>query len=282
MRYLSAVVQLTSTGDVEASLAAAEAGTREAAERGARLVALPEAVAFLGPEALKAGHAEPLGGPICARLSRLAEETETVLLAGSIPERAPDPERPYNTALAFGPDGRLLGSYRKMHLFDVDLRPEGPELAESRRTTPGDTAVVVDTPLGRVGMSVCYDLRFPELYARLVEADAELIIVPSAFTVPTGAAHWEVLLRARAIETQSYVLAAAQVGHASERRESYGHSLIVDPWGAVIAEAPDGPSVAMAEIDLDHLRRIRRRMPFRSHRSDAVARPALVAEPAEA
>jgi predicted amidohydrolase len=276
MRYLAAVVQLTSTPDVEASLAAAEAGAREAAGGGAKLVCLPENTPFLGPETEKARHAEPLEGPRSRRLARLARELGVYLAAGTVPERSPDPERPFNTALLFGPDGELLGSYRKIHLFDVDLGPDGPHLRESRSVRPGTTPVVVDTPLGRIGLSICYDLRFPELYRSLSAAGAELLLAPSAFTVPTGADHWEVLLRARAIENQAYVVAAAQIGRHTPERRSYGRSLIVDPWGVVLSTCPDRPSVSFAEVDLDALRARRRAMPCLEHRSEAALREARV------
>ncbi len=262
--YRAAVVQLTATADREATLAAAEALVKDAAAAGARLVALPENVSFLGPEGDKAARAEPLDGPTGARLSALARSLRIHLAAGSFPETSPDPARPYNTAALFGPDGALLCRYRKMHLFDLDLGPGGPSHRESATTTAGDEIVVTDTELGRVGMSICYDLRFPELYRAMGSVD--LLLVPSAFTVVTGQAHWAPLLQARAIENQAYVLAAAQVGPHGAGRKSHGRSMIVDPWGVVLATCPDRPSVAFADIDLEMQADLRRRMPVASHR----------------
>lgn len=266
MRYRAAVVQMTSTPDVERSLEAAEAGVQEAAASGARLVCLPENVSYLGPEADKPALAEPLDGPSFTRLARLARTHRVYLLAGTLPERSEDPGRPYNTSVLFGPAGQRLAVYRKIHLFDVDLGPDGPRFRESSRVSPGSGAVTVETELGALGLSVCYDLRFPELYRALVAAGADLLLVPSAFTVPTGKDHWEVLLRARAIENQCYVLAPAQQGHHFEKRTSYGRSLIVDPWGTVLTSCPDRPAVGLADVDLEALRQTRRRMPCLEHR----------------
>ena len=265
MRYLAAVVQTTSTPSVEASMGEAEARVRAAAGAGARLVALPEGASYIGPEGTQADVAEPLDGPVFARWSALARELGIVLSAGTSPERSPDPDRPYNTAVVFGPDGARWAVYRKLHLFDVDLSPEGPRIAESDRTRPGDVPVLCSTPFGRLGLTVCYDLRFGRLYEDLVAAGAELLLVPSAFTVPTGRDHWEVLLRARAIEFQCWVLAAAQVGRHCPGRRSYGRSIIVDPWGTVVATVPDGGRFALAEIDLDRVKEVRRQMPRAAH-----------------
>lgn len=266
MGYRAAIIQLRSTAQPEHSLSAAEAAIREAAAGGARLVGLPEGVGFIGPEEDKHRHAEPLDGPSFGRLGRIARELGIYLMAGSLLERSEDPRRPYNTAVLFDPRGELLAVYRKLHLFDVDLSPEGPRIAESDTITPGSRAVVVATELGCLGFSICYDVRFPELYRALRAAGAEVLFVPSAFTVPTGADHWEVLLRARAIENQCYVVAPAQVGRHYASRRSYGRSMLVDPWGLVLATCPDRPSVAFAEIDLEQLRDVRRRMPCESHR----------------
>jgi predicted amidohydrolase len=170
----------------------------------------------------------------------------------------------YNTAVVVDRDGELCGVYRKIHLFDVDL-PE-QRLVESKGVAPGDDVVAVETAAGCLGMSVCYDVRFPELYRRLAEAGAQVILVPSAFTVPTGSDHWEVLLRARAIENQAFVLAPAQHGVHNARRRSYGRSLIVDPWGLVLAVASDGEGIALAELDFERLEDVRRKLPALRHR----------------
>lgn len=265
MRYLAAVVQTTATASVEASLEQAEARCREAARAGAQLIALPEAVSFIG--AGRAEVAEPLDGPSFERLARLAADLQVVLAAGSLPETNPeDPARPFNTSVVFGPDGTRWARYRKCHLFDLDLGPEGPKLAESERTAPGEGPALIASPVGRLGLSICYDLRFAYLYEALRAADAEVLLVPSAFTVPTGAAHWELLLRARAVETQCFVIAAAQYGQHADGRRSYGRSMIVDPWGTVLAQVPDGGHFGLAEIRLDALQDIRRKMPCETHR----------------
>ena len=263
MRFQAAVVQLTSTDDPKSSLDRALAGIERAADLGARLVALPENVHFIGPEARKKSIAEPLDGPTFNALAEKARARQVFLLAGSLPERNADPERPYNTSVLFGPDGERRAVYRKVHLFDVALGA-GATHTESANTRPGDRAVVVDTPFGRWGLTVCYDLRFPDLFRALRRAGANVVFVPSAFTVPTGRDHWEVLLRARAIENQCYVVAPAQVGdHGS--RKTFGRSMIIDPWGTVLCTCPDEPSVAMAEIDLAKVEALRRRLPCLEH-----------------
>ncbi|MCA9550318.1 MAG: carbon-nitrogen hydrolase family protein [Myxococcales bacterium] len=264
MAYLAAVVQLTTTTDVSASMAQAEALVAEAAGRGAQLVALPENVAFMGPEADKRALAQPVDGPLFRRLGELAGRHGIHLVAGTLPERGPDPEHVYNTSVLYGPDGQARAVYRKIHLFDVALG-EGATHTESASVAPGAGAVRAETPLGTFGLSVCYDLRFPDLYRTLVRAGAELLFVPAAFTVPTGRDHWEVLLRARAIESQAYVLAPAQVGNNAPGRVTYGRSVIIDPWGTVLAQAPDRPGVIYAEIDLGRVHDFRRKLPCLDH-----------------
>jgi len=266
--FLAAAVQLTSTSDAEANLQTAEALIRRAAGHGARLVVTPENTNFLGPHHDKVRRAEPLDGPTVSRLSALARELSIHLVVGSVNERAEgDAQRCHNTSVVLGPDGSLLGAYRKIHLFDVDVS-DTVRFAESDTIAPGDGLVVVDTPLGRLGLSICYDLRFPELYRGLVERGAQILTIPSAFTLHTGKDHWRPLVRARAIETQAFVIAPGQVGHHDDAglRQSWGHSLIVDPWGAVLAEAPDGPSLALAEIDLGRIESVRAGMPVARHR----------------
>jgi predicted amidohydrolase len=267
MGFLAAVCQMTSTSDEAASLAQAEALVREAAARGARWVGTPENTNFLGPHAEKVRRAEPLDGPTCSRFAALARELRLHLLLGSFNERAPEPGRCFNTSVLFGPAGERLAVYRKIHLFDVDV-PGGVTFRESDTVAPGSEVVVAATALGRVGLSICYDLRFGELYRALAERGAELVAVPSAFTATTGRAHWEVLLRARAIETQAWVLAPAQVGRHDDGglRESHGHAMIVDPWGAIAAECGDGTGVATAEIDLARVESVRRAIPVAAHR----------------
>src|SRR5262245_31490946 len=238
MTFLAAVVQLTSGSDRDASVQRAEALIDEAAKRGAQLIALPENVSFMGSEQEKLKHAEPIDGPTFSRFGEKAAKHGVWLLAGSMPEKGPTPARAYNTSVLFGPDGSRIAVYRKIHLFDVQL-DEGVTLTESLSVEAGGSATLAETPLARIGMTVCYDMRFPGLYRALVHAGAELLTIPSSFTVPTGHAHWEVLLRARAIENECYVLAPAQVGQNTEKRTTFGRSMIIDPWGVVLAVCPD-------------------------------------------
>ena len=263
-RYVAAAVQMSSTADKAANLARAGALAREAAARGAQLVVFPEVFAWRGPRDDEAAAVEPIPGPTTNILSALACELGIHLCAGSLLERAPDGGRAFNTSCVFGPDGRLLAHYRKVHLFDVDL-PGRVCVRESDTRAPGTDVVTVRTALGTLGLSICYDLRFPELYRALVRAGAEVLLVPSAFTVPTGSAHWEVLCRARAIESQCWVVAADQTGKSPHGFADWGDSLVVDPWGRVVARAGDGEGLALAEIDLAYLARVRRELPSLAH-----------------
>jgi predicted amidohydrolase len=263
-RVTSAVVQMTSTADVERNLATAERLVDEAAARGARFVSLPENFAFLRSEGEPVPEAQALDGPWVARLAALARRHGVTLLLGSLPEKVPAEARVYNTSVLIGPDGGTLAVYRKMHLFDIDL-PGLEHLKESRAVLPGTEVVVAAAPFGMVGLSICYDVRFPELYRRLARQGARVLAVPSAFTERTGKDHWEVLLRARAIENLAYVVAAAQTGHHGKGRTSHGHAMIVDPWGAVLAQVPDGEGVAVAVLDFERQDRLRLELPALSH-----------------
>jgi predicted amidohydrolase len=265
--YLAGVVQLNCTADSDANRQSAETLIRRAAGYGARLVATPENTNYLGPHEEKVRLAEPLDGPTCGRFSALARELGIHLLLGSFNETSDDPRRCYNTSVLFGPEGERLALYRKIHLFDVDVSDK-VRFVESDTVKAGEEPVVVETDLGCLGLSICYDLRFPEMYARLARDGARVILIPAAFTLTTGKDHWYSLVRARAIETQCYVLAPAQFGPHGDGglRESYGHALIVDPWGQVVAAASDGPGVALAEIDLERVQRIRESMPVADHR----------------
>ena len=271
--FLAACIQMSSDTDVNANLSRAEGYIRRAASRGAALVITPENTVLLGPQFHKVELAEPLDGPIATRFSTLAKELQIHLLIGSIAERRInengqiDRQRCYNTSLLFGPSGELIASYRKIHLFDVDV-PGGLSIKESDSICPGDRLVVADTILGKIGMTICYDLRFPEHYRALVDAGAEMIAVPSAFTLTTGKDHWHTLLRARAIESQTWVFAPGQWGQHDEKgmRQSYGHSMIVDPWGCVVADKGHGEGVCYAEIDLERVHSVRRAIPLASHR----------------
>lgn len=267
MRTKVGVVQMTSTADVDANLLAAERWVMAAVEDGARLVVLPECFAYLGPESGKLAIAEalPSGGPILARMSRLAAARGIDLVLGGFWETGTSAEKVRNACVHLAPDGSVRAIYRKIHLFDVDL-PDGTRLSESSTVEPGHELVVTDMPFGKLGLSVCYDVRFPELYRGLVDRGAIALAIPAAFTLTTGKDHWHVLLRARAIEAQSYVLAAAQVGNHFGTRVSYGHALICDPWGTVLAECGEGEGVATAWIDPAVVTRIRASLPSLRHR----------------
>jgi predicted amidohydrolase len=264
-RFLAAALQLGAGSDKAANFAKAERLARRAAERGARLIVFPEVFFWRGSRQEEASMAEPIPGPTTERLSALASELGALLVGGSILEQVPGNGRVFNTSTVFGPTGELLGQYRKAHLFDVDI-PGHVSIRESDTRKAGCEAVVVKTPLATLGLSICYDLRFPELYRRLTELEAEIVCVPSAFTFATGALHWEVLLRARAIENQVYVVAPNQIGVGPAGFADFGHSLIVDPWGTPIGRATNGETVAVAEIDLDYLAQVRRELPCLTHR----------------
>ncbi len=259
----AAVVQLNSTGDKARNLAAAERLVRAAAADGAELVALPEKWNLLaGGDELLAG-AEPLDGPTLSAARGWARELGVHLLAGSIPERG-EGEKAFNTSVLIGADGDDLAVYRKIHMFDVEAG--GVTYRESEHEQAG--AEIVSGPVGDriLGLSVCYDLRFPELYRILAVRGANLIAVPSAFTLATGRDHWQVLLRARAIENQVFVLAPNQVGEAPPHFSSYGRSAIVDPWGVVLATAPDEECFAAAELDLAAQEQVRESLPALANR----------------
>jgi predicted amidohydrolase len=263
-----AAVQLGSQGDVAANLAECRKRVADAASRGAKLVLLPENFAYMGPEEGKGAIAERLGephGPIGAALADMARTGKITIVAGGLPERSDDSARPYNTCAVFAPTGDLVARYRKIHLFDVELT-DGSTLRESSATTAGSDPVVVEIEGFKVGLSICYDLRFPELYRALVNLGAEVLVVPAAFTLHTGKDHWHVLLRARAIEAQCFVVAAGQSGKHPLGRTTYGHSLVADPWGTVIAEASDGPRVVVADVERDLLDRVRSSVPSLRHR----------------
>ena len=265
--FLAAVAQLTCTSDAEANFNQARVLIERAARAGAALVVTPENTNYLGPHAEKVRLAEPLDGPTVQRFSALARDHGLHVLMGSFNEASDDPDRCYNTSVLLGPDGAVIASYRKVHLFDVDLNAEVC-FKESDTVVAGTALTVAETSLGTIGMSICYDLRFPGLYQSLTERGASMLTVPSAFTMRTGKDHWEPLLRARAIENQAWVLAANQSGHHDDAglRESFGQSMIIDPWGRVVARASDGPGLAFAEVDLARVDATRRSMPVASHR----------------
>ncbi len=263
----AAVVQLTSTDDLAGNLAQAEGFVREAAAAGAGFIALPENFAYMRVEGLRFPCAQGLDGEIVGRARSWARELGVWILAGTFPEAIADSERVHNTSVLISADGEIAATYRKVHLFDVDLSAAGGgRYRESDSVAPGQDVVVADTPFGGVGLSVCYDVRFPEFYREATRRNARWLCVPSAFTPQTGRDHWEVLLRARAIENQAFVLAPAQCGRHSEARASYGRSMILDPWGTVIAQAPDRPGIAVADCKMEDLERIRAALPALQHR----------------
>jgi predicted amidohydrolase len=261
---MAAVVQMTSTADVERNLASAESLVRRASSLGARFVSLPENFAFLRSEGEPVVEAQAIDGTWVRGMSGLARELGITVLLGSLPEKIAGDSRVHNTSVLLGPDGATIAVYRKIHLFDIDL-PGMEHLKESRAVRPGEDAVVARAPFGPLGLTICYDVRFPELYRALTRAGARVLAVPSAFTERTGKDHWEVLLRARAVENLAYVVAAAQVGHHGRGRSSHGHAMIVDPWGAIMAQVPDGEGVAAAELDFARQDRLRRELPALDH-----------------
>lgn len=271
------LVQLNTREDVEANLTKIDGFVAEAAREGARLVCLPEYANYLGPDERYAEVAEDLeGGPTATRFAALSRQHGVYLLGGSIRERTEEPERFYNTSTLFSPDGELLAAYRKIHLFDIKIG-DTVSYAESERIVPGTEVVTAEVDGRRVGFSVCYDLRFPELYRALVEEGAHVLFVPAAFTMFTGKDHWEVLLRARAIENQAFVVAPAQVGRHEPDGWCYGRSLVADPWGNVLAKAQDSEGVVVADLDFSTLERIRTEVPSLSNRR--MRAPAEVSDP---
>jgi predicted amidohydrolase len=274
----AAAVQLNATEDVDRNLEIADRLTRHAAARGAQLVVLPEKWTVLGrPDAMEQ-HAQTLDGPVVDWARRIAAELGIDLIAGSFVERREGREKTSNTSLHVGPDGQIRATYRKLHMFDVEV--DGTVYAESAREQAGDevvTTTVGPRPRG-LGMTICYDVRFPELYRALSERGAEILTVPAAFTLATTRDHWEVLLRARAIENQCFVIAANQIGEHPPGNRSGGRSTIIDPWGLPLATAPDGECAIVAELDFALLADVRRRLPALTHRRD----PRLYAPPATA
>jgi len=263
-----AAVQMTSSADVGRNLAEAGRLLAEARSRGALVAALPENFAFMGmSEADKFAIAEAEGsGTIQDFVAATARELGLWIVAGTIPLRVPGQPRLAAASLVFDAQGRRAARYDKIHLFDVEVPGRDERYQESSSVRPGETPACVDTPAGRLGLAVCYDVRFPELFRRLLEMRAEWLCLPSAFTAPTGRAHWEILLRARAIENLCHVVAPAQSGFHQNGRETYGDSMIVDCWGRVLARLPRGTGVVVADIDLVRQREVRQNFPSVAHR----------------
>lgn len=263
-----AAIQMNSGADVAANLAQADRLLGDAAADGCTLAVLPENFALMPARGRdKAKHAEEVGqGPIQDFLADMAGHHNLWVVGGSIPLASPEPERVYGACAVYDDAGNNVAMYRKIHLFDVDL-PDGEQsYRESHSMYPGDDAVHVKTPAGILGVTICYDVRFPELYRRLVSEGACLFSVPAAFTVVTGQAHWHTLLRARAIENLAYVIAAGQYGEHPDGRSTFGHSLIVDPWGHVLAELPEGAGHVAADLDTQKLQQLRVEFPVLGNR----------------
>jgi deaminated glutathione amidase len=263
-----AAVQMASGPNVGANLIEAGRLIQEAAAGGARLVVLPENFAVMGMhETDKVKLGEAYGkGPIQDFLAQQARRHKVWLVGGTIPLKCDDPQRIRAACLLLDDQGKVVARYDKMHLFDVSLPESKERYIESETIEPGTETMVVDTPFGRLGLAVCYDLRFPELFRRLLDDDMELLALPSAFTAITGRAHWETLIRARAIENLCYVIAGAQGGYHANGRETHGHSMIVEPWGRVLDRLPRGSGVVRADIDRSRLESTRRTFPALDHR----------------
>ena len=259
--YLAAAIQMTSLPDIEKNLVQAEELIELAMRQGAELVTLPENFSFLGEEADKIAQSAAIAKESEKFLKTMAQRFQVTILGGGFPVPL-DTGKVYNTALLIDPNGQELARYQKVHLFDVNL-PDGNTYRESSTVMAGTQLpqVYPSTELGTLGLSVCYDVRFPELYRHLAYKGADILFVPAAFTAYTGKDHWQVLLQARAIENTCYVIAPAQTGQHYALRQSHGHAMIIDPWGVVLADAGDQPGVAIAEINPAHLEQIRRQMP---------------------
>lgn len=255
---------MNSTSDRRANLEAAARLLAEAARRGAGLAVLPEHFSFMQSEGNRPARPETLRGPLVRFLAGQAKEHGLWIVGGSFAQKSRRPDRVYNTCPVLAPDGSLAAYYQKIHLFDLDL-PGHPSLMESRYVLPGRRLVTLDTPLGVLGLSVCYDLRFPELYRRLRLKGAQVLAAPSAFTKATGQAHWDLMVRARAVDNACFVLAAAQWGRHNPKRESFGNAMIVDPWGEVLDRAEPGEGLALAEVNPEKTARQRGRLDSTPH-----------------
>ena len=270
MRLPVALVQIDATADVDANIARGAELADRAAAAGARLIALPEYLQYRGDDDGYRASARPVPGATTDPFAEVARRRGAWILVGSVAETSDDPARPYNTSVLLDPDGQVAARYRKIHLFDIAVE-SGPVDTESARVSPGDEPVCADVDGVGIGMTVCYDLRFPELYRSLALAGAQVLTVPAAFTERTGRDHWEVLLRARAIENGAYVLAPGQIG-GPPGAPAFGRSMIVDPWGTVIAQAPDVVGIVAADIETDRVAAVRRQIPSLANRRPAAYR----------
>jgi predicted amidohydrolase len=265
MRLRTAVIQLNSRNNPAENVSNVEQGLDRAADMGAQFVGLPEFWTYLGPYSGFEEAAQSIPGPIIERLQEKARRHNLIVHGGSMVEFSEIPGKFHNTSVLIKRDGEIAARYRKIHLFDVDL-PNGERHHESERIVPGNEIVMAEIDGITFGLTTCYDLRFPELYRSLALQGAQILLVPAGFTLHTGRDHWEVLLRARAIENFCYVVAPAQVGTYPPNRQCFGRSMIIDPWGLVLSQAQDKPTVIMTEIDLDEITRVRTHIPSLQHR----------------
>lgn len=262
--YTAALVQMDTQNDKGENIKQACAWIDEAAAYGARIVCFPEVMNLIGRNVGEGGGRESIPGYTTERLCEKAREHGIYIHAGSITEALEGEKRSANTSVLISPEGKILAQYSKMHMFDITLA-DGTPFQESARVKPGDSIVTVETELGVFGFSICYDVRFPELFRLMALRGAQIFFVPASFTMPTGKDHWETLLRARAIENGCYVIAAGQIG-TKPAYVAYGNSLVADPWGTVIARAKDEPGILYAQIDLDYLEKVRRQIPSLENR----------------
>ena len=268
MKRKLAVAQMDSGASEEKNLARMRSMTKEAAEQGADLILFPEHAVYLGEN--MAEHAQTAEGACVRELAAIAAENHIYLHCGSLSEKTAD-GKPYNTSLFFDREGNLMASYRKLHLFEADI-PGGASVKEADEVRAGERPVLADTDFTKVGFAICYDLRFPELFHHMADEGAELIFLPANFTAETGAAHWECLLRARAIENTCYVMAAGQIGQKPQFH-AYGHSMIIDPWGEILAEAGEEEGLIFADFDPEKIKETRRKMPsLKNARKDIIGR----------
>ncbi|MBM3262442.1 MAG: carbon-nitrogen hydrolase family protein [candidate division Zixibacteria bacterium] len=262
---MAAIVQMDAQDNVQENRKKAVAGIAQAADQGARIVVLPEMFVYVHSLDRMRQMAEPLHGPTSETLREAARRHGVYLVGGTFFECIPGQEKVYNTNLFIGPDGNIRTIYRKIHLFEL-IAPGEVVVVESQAVEHGQEVVTDDTPFGTIGITICYDLRFPELYRALADRGAHIVAVPAAFAMKTGRDHWEVLLRARAIENQVYVLACNQVGIKPDASICYGRSMIIDPWGTVVAQASDAETVIMAELDMEYLEKVRTVLPALKNR----------------
>lgn len=268
-----AAIQMASGTNVSANLIEVSKQIVSAAEDGAKLIVLPESFALMGmTDAEQVEISEEQGqGRIQEFLSAQAKENQVWIIAGTLPIKSENANKVYAACFVYNDKGEQVSRYDKIHLFDVYLEATSETYHESETLDAGENIVVIETPFGKVGLAICYDLRFPELFRQLVLQGAEIIVVPSAFTASTGKAHWELLLRARAVENLCYVVASAQGGYHVSGRETYGHSMIVDPWGTIIDCLPNGSGYVIADIDIENINKIRHSFPVLQHRKISCA-----------